>query len=98
MRNRTREFKENDLVRTLPNTKDPDFNENIGGWTGEVEEIELGDNGVWLYKIRWSEKTLSKAGNRYIEKCEAENLHYEVIYLEEKELELLDSKPPTLPP
>ena len=84
-------FKENDIVRVLPNIKDPDFKENIGGWSGIIEEIEISENDAWLYRIRWDTKTLSKAGNEYIDKCEAENLDYEIMYLEESEIELFQN-------
>lgn len=89
MKEKTSKFKEHDLIRVLPNIKDPDFMTNIGGWIGRVEEIELSENGTWLYKIRWDSETITKAGCDYIDKCEDENLDYEVMYLEENELELI---------
>jgi len=90
MKENISKFKENDIVRVLPGVKDPDFKKNIGGWTGKVEEIDKSDNGSWLYTIRWNKETLSKAGDDYIDKCEDENLNYEIIYLVEKELELVN--------
>ena len=90
MKEITSKFKEDNIVRVLPGVKDPDFKTNIGGWTGKVEEIDLSDNGSWLYIIRWDKETLSKAGDDYIDKCENENLDYEIIFLEEKELELIN--------
>jgi len=92
MKENTSKFKESDLVRVLLDIKDPDFKTNIGGWIGEVEEIELSENGSWLYKIRWNKETLSKAGDVYIDKCEVENLDYEVIFLGENELELINQQ------
>lgn len=90
MKENTSKFKENDIVRVLPEVKDPDFNTNIGGWTGRVEEIELSEKGSWLYTIRWDKETLSRAGDDYIDKCENDNLDYQIIFLEEKELELIN--------
>ena len=90
MKAKTSKFKINDIVRVLQGVKDPDFKTNIGGWTGKVEEIDLSDKGSWLYTIRWDKETLSKAGDDYIGKCEDENLDYETIFLEEKELELIN--------
>lgn len=86
---KTSKFKEQDLVQILPNIKDPDFMTNIGGWIGKIEEIELSENETWLYKIRWDNETIKRAGKAYIDNCEVKNLDYEVTYLEEHELELI---------
>ena len=91
MKKNISKFKKNDVVKVLPNVKDPDFKTNLGGWTGRVEEVVLSDSGGWLYTIRWNKETLSKAGSRYVDKCENENLDYEIIFLNEKELELTGS-------
>jgi len=88
MKTNTSKFKENDTVQVLPGTKDPDFKINIGGWVGEIEEIELFENTSWLYKIRWSKETIMNAGEGYIDRCENENLDYEVMFLAEKEIKL----------
>ena len=94
MKEKTSKFKLNDIVRVLPEVKDPDFKRNLAGWTGRIEEIDLSDGGAWLYAIRWDQATLSKAGDAYIDQCEDANLDYEIMYLEEKELELFDSPAP----
>ncbi len=83
-------FKTKDIVRVLPGVKDPDFKTDLGGWSGSIEEVDLSENGEWLYSIRWDRETLSMVGDEYIDKCEDENLDYELIYLEEKELGLFD--------
>ncbi len=93
MMKNTSKFKQEDILRVLPGVKDPDFNKiNIGGWSGKVEEIDLAENGSWLYTIRWDQKTLSLAGVDYEDQCERNNLDYEVIYLEERELELVENQ------
>jgi hypothetical protein len=89
MKENTSKFKENDIVRVLPDVVDPDFNTNIGGWTGQIEEIEIYKKGSWLYRIRWDKETIAKEGGAYIDKCERENLDYKVMYLEENDLELI---------
>ncbi len=82
-----------DKVRVVQGVNDPDLNINIEGWSGEIDEIEPPvDNGPWLYNILLDEETLLMAGETYILICEAQNLDYEMIYLEENELELIDSK------
>lgn len=90
MKEKTSKFKQNDIVRVLPDVKDPDFKTNINGWVGKIEDIEVSENGSWLYRIKWNDKTIKKAGDDYIDKCEDENLDFEVMYLEEKELELIN--------
>lgn len=91
MKDKTSKFKHEDVVRVLPGIKDPDFRTNIGGWTGKVEEINLSESGSWLYTIRWNQDTLSVAGDDYIDKCESENLNFEIIDLEENDLELVEN-------
>jgi hypothetical protein len=90
MNEKTNKFKLNDIVRVLPGVEDPDFKRNLAGWTGKIEEIDLCDSGAWIYAIRWDRPTLSKAGDDYIDQCEHANLDYEIMYLEEKELEIFD--------
>lgn len=92
MKNTTSKFREGDIVRVLPGVKDPDFKTNIGGWSGAVEEIELAEDGPWLYMIRWDRKTLARVGADYEDRCEDNNLDYELMHLEEKDLELVESQ------
>ncbi len=92
MKDKTSKYKEDDSVRVLPGVTDPDFNTTLSGWTGKVEELDLSDNGSWLYCIRWDKDTLSKVGDDYIDKCEDKNLDYELMYLEEQELELVNNQ------
>jgi hypothetical protein len=92
MKNKTSKYKYADKVRIAEGIDDPDFRVNIGGWSGEIDKIELLDNGSWMYCIVWDKDTLLKADKKYISKCEKANLDYERIYLEENELELVESK------
>ena len=88
MNNKVSKFKEGDIVRVLSGVKDPDFQIDIGGWSGEVEEVNLSENGSWLYTIVWDQDTISVAGDGYENKCERNNLDFERICLEENELEI----------
>jgi hypothetical protein len=90
MRNKTSKFREEEVVRVLPGVRDPDFGTNIGGWSGKVGKVERSDDGSWLYMIRLDQDTLSAAGDDYAEKCEDENLNFEILFLEEKYLESVD--------
>lgn len=89
MTNKASKFKQGDIVRVLNGVKDPDFQFNIGGWSGTVEQVDLIENGSWLYAIAWDQNTLSVAGDDYENRCERNNLDFERIYLEENELELV---------
>jgi hypothetical protein len=91
MKNKTSKFKDGDIVRVLPGVKDPDFGINIGGWSGEVDEVNLIENESWMYGIVWDQDTLTIAGDDYEKKCENQNLDHELIYLDENELELVKS-------
>jgi hypothetical protein len=89
MSNKTSKFKPGDIVRVLNGVRDPDFQTNMGGWSGKVEEVDLIEDGSWLYTIVWDQDTLSVAGDDYESECERNNLDFERIYLEEKDLELI---------
>jgi len=89
MKSKTSKYKHGDKVEVKENTIDPDFGVNIGGWSGEIEKVEVFNEGCsWCYRIKWDFETLSKVGESYIDNCEKENLDYEVIYLDESELNL----------
>jgi len=87
MTNKISKYKYGDKVCIATGVIDPDFSINIEGWSGEIDKIELLENGSWMYRIVWDEITLEIAGGEYISKCEEENLDFENIYLLEKELE-----------
>ncbi len=88
MKNKVSKFKCGDIVKVILGTKDPDFNIDIGEWSGKIEDVELIDNKTWLYFIIWDETTLKKMSKKLIKKCEKENLDFEKMYLEEKDLEV----------
>ncbi len=91
MKNKTSKYKYGDKVRVISGVNDPDFGTSIEGWSGEIDELDPLENGSWIYRITLDKETLSMLGDDYISKCEDENLDYEHIYLEEKELEPLES-------
>jgi hypothetical protein len=92
MTNKASKFKEGDAVQVLRGIKDPDFKIDISGWSGKIDEVEVAEKGGWLYKIMWDQKTLLQADNDYIDRCERNNLDFEIIYLEEKDLEIVENK------
>jgi hypothetical protein len=84
-----RKFAYGDKVRVVDGTLDPDFNFDIGGWTGAIAEIELLENGTWLYCVLWDKPTLRKMGRHFIRKCDKKNLDHTTTCLLETELELM---------
>lgn len=83
-------FNVGDRVRVLPEIKDPDFQTDIAGWSGLIDEIDYDDQGKILCLVSWDRATLLKLGDEHIDKCEQENLNYERMYLYTEDLELLD--------
>ena len=71
-----RKFKIGDTVKVKDGTKDPDFGIDIGGWHGQIAEIE--DH---LVLIDLDSITLSQIPDKYFAKCEKEGLDFERIYL-----------------
>lgn len=61
---------------------DPDFGGNIGGWQGQVSEVD-GD----IVCIDWDSITLSNCPDEYIQRCEEDGLDWEQIYLSTGDVE-----------
>jgi len=79
------DFKTGDTVRVIDGTKDPDFGIDIGGWHGQVLEIDYHDE---LVLIELDSITLSEIPDEYFTKCEIDGLDWERIYLNLGEIEL----------
>ena len=58
-----------DIVKVKQEVLDPDFGEDIGGWQGQVSEIN-GD----LVCIDLDSITLSKCPDKFIQRCEEDGL------------------------
>jgi len=73
--------------------KDPDYDIDIGGWTGVIyemdddDDIEEDDNP--LIGIQWDGKTLKKMPKSIIKKCEKDNLDSSTMFLNASEIELV---------
>ena len=81
--NKNRKFQVGDFAKVKNGTRDPDFGIDIGGWQGQISEI---DNEIIC--IVWDSVALSAFPDQYISQCEKEGLDWERIYLETKEVEL----------
>ena len=82
-----RKFQIGDTVRVKPGTIDPDFEFEIGGWHGQVTEID--DD---LVCIELDSITLSETPDKYITKCEIDGLNWKMIYLLFDEVELSERR------
>ncbi len=79
-----------DKIRVLQDVKEPDLGDSIGGWCGEIEEVDQLNSGIWIYHIRLDKYTLSILTGDYITRCENMNYRYEYLCLKEQEIELID--------
>jgi hypothetical protein len=75
-------------VMVIEGTKDPDYDSDIGGWTGCIEEIFLSEENdeTWLYMILWDQQTLKRMGRHFRQRCENDNLDDKRMALDESEL------------
>jgi len=87
---KTKKYKEGVQVQVIRGTQDPDFDFEIGGWSGKINDIaEDEDGGGWLYCVVWDNATLEKMEEDLIMKCDKEDLDHTRTYLPENELEWL---------
>jgi len=80
-------------VAVKPGTIDPDFDVDISGWRGRIEEIDRE-----FVLIRWDSPTLKQMPKKLIIDCENENLDWEVMNLYKTDVEITterDSKTDT---
>ncbi len=75
-------FRVGDTVKIKNGTIDPDFGDNIGGWQGQVSEID--DDVVC---IDLDSTTLSNCPEKYIQQCEEDGLNWQQIYLSVEDIE-----------
>lgn len=83
----TRKFQVGDTVRVKQGTIDPDFGFEIGGWHGQITEID--DELVF---IELDSITLSEIPDKYFTKCEIDGLDWEGIYLGLNEVEFSERR------
>ena len=82
-----RKFQVGDTVRVKPGTIDPDFGFEIGGWHGQV--IDIDDELIF---IELDSITLSEIPDEYFTKCEIDGLNWKMIYLLFDEVELSERR------
>lgn len=74
-------------IKVIEGTTDPDFGNEIGGWTGVITEPPYqGDAGIWFYTIRWDSVTLRNMDKKLRKRCEAEGLDDELMVLAQHEV------------
>lgn len=78
-----------DHIRVNNGTKDPDFKgRDLSGYTGYIEDI-YDDK---LVGILWDDSTLKKFDEKFIRKCDRENLDHTRMVLPIDQIELIEPK------
>jgi len=67
-----------DSVKVNQGVIDPDFDFDISGWQGRIEEIFDGEG---LVLIRWESMTLAQMPLELVIQCENENFDWEIMTL-----------------
>ena len=75
-------FKKGDIVKVKQGVLDPDFGGDIGGWQGNVSDVDDDVVCIALDSI-----SLSECPAEYITKCEKDGLDWEQIYLPTDDVE-----------
>jgi len=75
-------FKIGESVAVNSGVTDPDFDFDISGWQGRVQEVDTG-----TVFIRWDSLTLNQMGLNLAIRCEEENFDWEVMTLTVREVE-----------
>ncbi|MEX1026445.1 MAG: calcium-binding protein [Candidatus Paceibacterota bacterium] len=79
-------FSPDDAVHVKSGVTDPDYPDiPIGGWAGQVAEIEAGNPPCYL--VRWSRQTLDSMAAVYRNRCERDGLDIKEMWLAEDYLE-----------
>jgi hypothetical protein len=78
-------FKVGDSGVVKPDTQDPDFDINIGGWQGRIIEVDEESN---LVGIQWDSITLKQIPEEMIDQCEEDEMDWSEMYLYPTEVEL----------
>ncbi len=76
------ELRVGDSVVVKAGVLDPDFDFDIGGWQGRLEEVDDGETVL----IRWDSVTLRQMGMDVIVRSENDNLDWQLMTLEEGEI------------
>ncbi len=87
-------------VRVKAGTTDPENPDlPIGLWCGDVEEVDDAETPP-SYLVRWDERTCDFMPRIFINRCRAENLEIETMWLDEEQLEADNGEmlPLELPP
>jgi hypothetical protein len=79
-------FEVGDAVAVKPGVRDIDFDVDIGGWQGRVEEIEPHEReGVLL--VHWDSVTLREMPDEMIEECEMQGLSWALYPISASDVE-----------
>ncbi len=79
------EFQVGQAIRVKKGIFDPDYDFDIGGWSGTIYHVDAGQDPI--IAIDWDCETLSKMTKSLIDRCEKDNLNYKKMNLLASELE-----------
>jgi hypothetical protein len=80
-------LKVGDSVVVKQGVIDPDLGIDIGGWQGNILNVEVGEGGEILVHIQWDSVTLKNMPDEVIEECEEQGLGWAEMYLGIDEVE-----------
>jgi hypothetical protein len=79
-------FEVGDSVVVKQGVRDVDFDVDIGGWRGRIEEIEPGEDGRVLL-VHWDSVTLREMSDAIVEACEEQGLSWTTYYVETSDVQ-----------
>jgi len=85
-------FKIGDFVIIKKGTYDPDYDIDLGGCQGRVENVETNTLNKTFYRIDWDSITLSSISMKHILQCEEDWVDWEFTFVEEDEIELTNAR------
>ncbi|HVC95986.1 MAG TPA: SEC-C metal-binding domain-containing protein [Pirellulales bacterium] len=89
-------FQRGDVVRVKSGVRHYNYPDlPIGGWTGEIVEIDLDGDGH-DFRVDWSIVTLGNMHRVYVERCERDDMDESTMWLAGDELEADDGAPATI--
>ncbi len=75
-------FSVGDIVRVRISVNDPDVNNHIGGWCGNIEDIIDVEKGDHLYRIVWDKATLLGMSSKHLKHYDRRNLDLRCMILD----------------
>ena len=81
-----------DVASVKKGVKDPDFDQDISGWRGRIDDIYKNDEGTLLVMIDWDSVTLRNIHISQIIECQKKEMDWDRMVLEATEVELSEMR------